>query len=70
MTAGQAAAYLQVHAATVYRMARAGELPVRKVRGRWRFSRRQLLAWLEAQDRVGPTAPEDGPGGATGEGVE
>jgi excisionase family DNA binding protein len=42
----QAAELLQLDAATVARLAGAGELPGRKLAGQWRFSRAALLDWL------------------------
>lgn len=43
------AALLKVGEKTVYSMAQAGELPAFKVRGQWRFSRKDIDAWLEQQ---------------------
>ena len=34
---------------TIYSMAQGGELPAFKVRGQWRFSRKDLDAWMEQQ---------------------
>lgn len=43
------AALLKVGEKTVYSMAQAGELPAFKVRGQWRFSRKDIDAWIEQQ---------------------
>jgi len=45
------AALLRVGEKTVYSMvqAGAGELPAFKVRGQWRFSRKDIEAWIEQQ---------------------
>jgi len=43
------AALLKVGEKTVYSMAQAGELPAFKVRGQWRFSRKDIEAWIEQQ---------------------
>lgn len=43
------AALLKVGEKTVYSMAQAGELPAFKVRGQWRFSRKDIDAWIERQ---------------------
>ena len=43
------AALLKVGEKTVYVMAKAGDLPAFKVRGQWRFSRKDLDAWIERQ---------------------
>jgi excisionase family DNA binding protein len=36
---------------TIREKARDGEIPGRKIGGEWRFSRRQLLEWLEEGSR-------------------
>ena len=41
------AALLKVGEKTVYSMAQTGELPAFKVRGQWRFSRKDIDAWIE-----------------------
>lgn len=46
------AALLKVGEKTVYSMAQAGELPAFKVRGQWRFSRKDIDAWIEQQKRT------------------
>lgn len=43
------AALLRVGEKTVYSMAQAGELPAFKVRGQWRFSRKDIEVWIEQQ---------------------
>ena len=43
------AALLRVGEKTVYSMAQSGELPAFKVRGQWRFSRKDIDAWIEQQ---------------------
>jgi len=40
---------LKVGEKTVYSMAQTGELPAFKVRGQWRFSRKDIDAWIEEQ---------------------
>jgi len=47
LTAKQAADVLQVSVQTVKAKARAGEMPAAKIGREWRFSRRQLLEWVE-----------------------
>jgi excisionase family DNA binding protein len=47
LTPQQAAAYLQVSVGMVLDKARAGVLPGVKLGREWRFSRRQLLRWVE-----------------------
>lgn len=43
------AALLKVGEKTVYSMAQSGELPAFKVRGQWRFSRKDIDEWIEQQ---------------------
>ena len=47
LTAKQAAEFLQLSPETVKAKARAGLMPAMKIGREWRFSRRQLLAWIE-----------------------
>jgi excisionase family DNA binding protein len=47
------AALLKVGEKTVYSMAQSGELPAFKVRGQWRFSRKDIDAWIEQQKHIG-----------------
>ena len=53
------AALLKVGEKTVYSMAQAGELPAFKVRGQWRFSRKDIDAWIEQQKRTTRDLGED-----------
>ena len=43
------AALLKVGEKTVYSMAQSGELPAFKVRGQWRFSKKDIDDWIEQQ---------------------
>lgn len=43
------AALLKVSEKTVYSMAQSRELPAFKVRGQWRFSRKDIDGWIETQ---------------------
>ena len=43
------AALLKVGEKTIYGMAQTGELPAFKVRGQWRFSRKDIDSWIEQQ---------------------
>lgn len=40
---------LKVGEKTVYTMAQKGELPAFKVRGQWRFSKKDIDQWIETQ---------------------
>jgi excisionase family DNA binding protein len=46
------AALLKVGEKTVYTMAQDGDLPAFKVRGQWRFSRKDIDAWIEKQKQT------------------
>jgi len=46
-----AARFLGFHPYTIREKARAGQIPGRKVGREWRFTRRQLLDWLEGGER-------------------
>jgi len=46
MTVQEVSEYLKLAESTVYRLAREGRLPARKVGGRWRFSREVLEEWF------------------------
>ena len=48
----EVAALLKVGEKTVYSMAQSGELPAFKVRGQWRFSRKDLDDWIETQKQT------------------
>ncbi len=46
----EAAEFLGFAPYTIREKAREGQIPGRKIGGEWRFSRRQLLGWLEEGD--------------------
>ena len=48
LTTHEAAALLSMHPKTLLRQAREGRVPAARIGGRWKFSRRQLMRWLEA----------------------
>lgn len=49
MTVKEAAEYLEVSTDTIYRMARAGELPHFKIRSLYRFKKEFLDEWMKRQ---------------------
>jgi excisionase family DNA binding protein len=49
MTAEEAAGYLRIAVATLYRLVNAGKVPGVRVGRLWRFRRSQLDGWLEQQ---------------------
>lgn len=46
LTPREAAEYLSVHVRTIYRLAKNGDIPGRKVGGSWRFKKDALDEWL------------------------
>ena len=55
LDADETAASLQITKATLYKLIRAGVLPARKVRGKWRVSRTSLEdLFVGATPGVGP----------------
>ncbi|QQB33132.1 helix-turn-helix domain-containing protein [Achromobacter deleyi] len=55
----EVAALLKVGEKTAYSMAQAGELPAFKVRGQWRFSRKDIDMWIEQQKHATQEFGED-----------
>jgi len=51
LNADEAAEFLGFNPYTIREKARLGEIPGRKIGREWRFSRRQLLEWVEEGDR-------------------
>ncbi len=51
MTVMEVAKFLRVPKSTVYKLARAGELPASKIGKHWRFLRRDIHEWMHG--RVG-----------------
>ncbi|NIO03445.1 MAG: helix-turn-helix domain-containing protein [Proteobacteria bacterium] len=49
MTIGQLAAYLQIGKRSLYKLAREGKIPARKILNKWRFDRHQIDAWIRQQ---------------------
>ena len=53
ITAEQVASMLQVHVRTVYRLARRGAIPGKKLGGGWRFSKGVILQLLAREEQGG-----------------
>ena len=51
LTVAETAQYLRLSAATVYRLAQAGEIPAVRVGRLWRFQRELLDEWLDERMR-------------------
>ena len=49
LTLREVAGLLKVADRTVYTMARQGEIPAFRVRGQWRFRRRDINEWIDRQ---------------------
>jgi len=49
MTVKNVAAYLSIHPMTVYKLAKAGEIPAFKIGGQWRFRKKALDNWVIRQ---------------------
>ena len=49
LTTDEVLEYLQVNLRTVYRLIKAGKIPVVRVGRQWRFRKRDIDAWLESQ---------------------
>ena len=52
LTPLDAAEYLSVHVRTIYRLAKKGEIPGRKVGGSWRFRKNALDEWLSGRENL------------------
>ncbi|MBM4339953.1 MAG: helix-turn-helix domain-containing protein [Deltaproteobacteria bacterium] len=50
MTPREAADYLSIHVRTIYRLAKNGDIPCRKIGGSWRFKKDALDEWLSGRD--------------------
>ncbi len=48
MTVTEVSKYLRLHPGTVYRLAKAGQLPGFKIGDSWRFDVNRIDQWLEA----------------------
>ncbi|HET8680023.1 MAG TPA: helix-turn-helix domain-containing protein [bacterium] len=68
LTVQEVAAYLRLHAVTVYRMAQNGDLPAFRVGRRWRFKLDQIEQWVSdhqaANSAIGPANNTAGRPGA------
>jgi excisionase family DNA binding protein len=61
LTIRELAGWLRLSPASIYRLARAGEIPAMKVGGKWRFSQNSIERWI--LDRMADeTAPIEEPG--------
>ncbi len=65
ITAEQVASMLQVHVRTVYRLARRGAIPGRKLGGGWRFSKGVILQLLDHEEQNGKSIKTESQQGLT-----
>ena len=47
LTIEEAAEYLQLGKRSVYKLAKAGEIPAKKVLNKWRFVKEELRQWVK-----------------------
>jgi len=52
LTPREAAEYLSIHVRTIYRLAKNGDIPGRKIGGSWRFKKDALDEWLSGKDSL------------------
>ncbi len=64
LTTEEVLEYLQVNLRTVYRLIKAGKIPAVRVGRQWRFRKRDIDAWLDAQRPRGERAAQGAGDGA------
>jgi excisionase family DNA binding protein len=64
LTTEEVLEYLQVNLRTVYRLIKAGKIPAVRVGRQWRFRKRDIDAWLDAQRPRGERAAQGSGDGA------
>jgi excisionase family DNA binding protein len=52
LTPKEAGQYLKLHLRTIYRLAREGTIPGRKIGRRWRFKKDTLDEWLSSRKTI------------------
>jgi excisionase family DNA binding protein len=61
LTTEEVLEYLQVNLRTIYRLIKAGRIPAVRVGRQWRFRKRDIDAWLDAQRPRGGDRPVEAP---------
>ena len=56
LTIPEVALYLRITEKTAYRLAAENKLPAFKVGGSWRFRKREIDEWIEAQKHGAPVS--------------
>ena len=51
LTIEEAAAYLQIGKRSVYKLAKDGKIPGKKVLNKWRFEKESLRAWVSGNEK-------------------
>jgi excisionase family DNA binding protein len=63
-TVKQVAEHLQLSEATVYSMARSGEIPAKKIGSQWRFDLVEVDDWVRGQEPAPGSGTQSDRGGA------
>jgi excisionase family DNA binding protein len=50
LTIEEAAAYLQIGKRSIYKLAKEGKIPGKKVLNKWRFEKKSLRAWVSGRE--------------------
>ena len=51
LTIEEAAAYLQIGKRSIYKLAKEGKIPGKKVLNKWRFEKESLRAWVSGEEK-------------------
>ena len=51
LTIEEAAAYLQIGKRSIYKLAKDGKIPGKKVLNKWRFEKESLRAWVSGEEK-------------------
>lgn len=53
LTIEEAATYLQIGKRSIYKLAKDGEIPGKKVLNKWRFEKESLRSWVSGGEEKG-----------------
>ena len=65
LTVDEVAAYLKLSEATIYRMAKTGRIPAKRIGRSWRFSKELIDEWFRGEKSGGIAARQRTPPSAT-----
>ncbi|MFC1892176.1 helix-turn-helix domain-containing protein [Thermodesulfobacteriota bacterium] len=51
LTIEEAAEYLQIGKRSIYKLAKAGKIPCRKILNKYRFVKEELRNWVKSEDK-------------------